>query len=142
MTDLWLLPRLRHRPADDEGSYSVEFAIAAALVLVALLLVAVAYQTSRSSAAVTAAAREAARAASLAPTAADAEAAADQTVRARITPGAGPCADVSITTTTTSFRTAGTVSVAVTCRTASLLGHRRILRASADEVIDRYRGGL
>jgi Flp pilus assembly protein TadG len=135
-------PHPRRTIGDDDGSYAVEFAVAAALVLIALLLLAVTYQTSQSSAAVTAAAREAARAASLAPSAEDAEAAADQTVRARITPGQGPCADVSVTTTTTSFRAAGTVSVAVTCRTGSLLGHRRVMHATADEVIDRYRGGL
>lgn len=126
----------------DDGSYAVEFAVAAAVVLLALLIVAVAYQASQSSAAVTAAAREAARAASLAASPAEAESAADQIVHARITPGSGPCTDVSVVTTTTSFHAAGTVHVAVTCRTASLFGHRRVVHASADEIIDRYRGGL
>lgn len=126
----------------DAGSYSVEFAVAFAIVLIGILLAAVAYQTSQSTATVNAAAREGARAASLAPSAADARAAASEVVRSRIAPGAGPCTTVDVATATDSFHAAGTVRVTVTCRTGSLLGHHRVVRADADEVIDRYRGGL
>ncbi|EFC81317.1 TadE/TadG family type IV pilus assembly protein [Parafrankia sp. EUN1f] len=129
------------RGARDAGSFAVEFAAGFGIVITAILVMAVAYQTSQSGAAVTNAAREAARTASLATSADGARRAADGLVRTRFA-DTDVCAELTVETTTAQFRAAGTVQVTVTCRTNSLLGWQRTLRATGEAVIDRYRGGV
>ncbi|WP_018638280.1 hypothetical protein [Parafrankia elaeagni] len=132
---------LRRRAEQDRGSFAVEFAAGFGIVIAALLLMAIAYQTSQSGAVVTSAAREAARAASLTATTNDARHAAEHLVRTRFA-DTGTCAQVTVKTTTSRFRAAGTVLVTVTCRTNGLMGWQRTLRATGEATIDRYRGGL
>lgn len=131
---------LQPRDERDSGSFAVEFASGFGIVVAAILLIAIAHQTSQSGAAVTGAAREAARAASLAPTVDGARHAAEQLVQERLN-DTGACAELTVETTTSHFRAAGTVQVTVTCRTNSLLDWQRTLRATGESVVDRYRGG-
>ncbi|MEX5709921.1 hypothetical protein AB1484_16800 [Parafrankia sp. FMc6] len=127
--------------AQDRGSFAVEFAAGFGIVVAAILLMAVAYQTSQTGAVVTSTAREAARAASLTSTTDDARRTADHLVRIRFA-DTGTCVQATVETTTSRFRAAGTVLVTVTCRTNGLLGWQRTLRATGEATIDRYRGGL
>ncbi|WP_131770942.1 hypothetical protein [Candidatus Protofrankia californiensis] len=130
------------RTHSDTGSFSLEFAVGFAVIVLAILLVAVAYQVRATSAAVTAAARQAARAASLTASPDQARAAASQRVRDRL--ASGPCqtGTVDVTTDTADFHAGGIVAVTVACQTQRLLGPSRRIVGHADEVIDRYRGGL
>ncbi|ABW10813.1 conserved hypothetical protein [Parafrankia sp. EAN1pec] len=130
----------RPRAERDGGSFAVEFAAGFGIVVAAILLIAVAHQTSQTGAAVTGAAREAARAASLAPTADGARDVAELLVQERFTDNTA-CAELAVETTTSRFGAAGTVQVTVTCRTKSLLGWQRTLRATGESAVDRYRGG-
>jgi hypothetical protein len=133
------MPRWRVR---DTGSESIEFAVGFSLFALALLVAAVFYQISAARGTVTVAAREAARAASLASEPAEAAAAANRLVRNQLSDGPCVASSIEVATDTDDFHAGGIVAVTVTCRTRRLLGPSRRIVTCADEVIDRYRGGL
>lgn len=126
----------------EDGSFSLELAVGASIFVVAVLLLAFVYQVEQTGAALTSAAREAARAASLTADPNDAAQAARQLATSRLTGGTCVPGTVTVATNTAGFTAGGTVTVAVACRTHPTIGPARSLRASADAVIDRYRGGL
>ncbi|MBL7498767.1 pilus assembly protein [Frankia sp. CNm7] len=134
------------RPGRDQGSFSVELALAWPILILGLLVLAVTATNIGARTDVARAAREAARAASLATTPAQATAIADATARANLT--TGTCTDAVIradfTVTGPGPGDLGLVTVTVTCRTRPVpgLALSRQLHATSDAVLDRYRGGL
>ncbi len=137
--DRW---RPRSRGAADRGSFAVELAAGFGIFVLALAVLAVAFQTRQASDAVGEAVREAARAASLATSPADATRQATDTARAAL--ASSGCAPDSVTlhTDTSDFRAGGWVTVTAHCRVDLLLGPSRWIDSTADEIIDRFRGGL
>ncbi|WP_239309763.1 hypothetical protein [Frankia sp. Cj3] len=131
--------RIRHW---DAGSFSLEFAAGWAIFLLAVVVVVVVYQAQESGTAVTTAAREAARAASLTADQDEAVAAATSLARTLLAESVCNRNSIDVTTATDGFRAGGTVTVAVSCRTDPPIGPSRTVRATAEEIIDRYRGGL
>jgi Flp pilus assembly protein TadG len=134
--------RQAHRWRTDEGSYAVELAAAFAAWVLGVGVLAVAYQIQASGNAVAHAAREAARAASLAADPGAAVRLAGETAGNRL--AQSPCepSSVGVDVDITDFRAGGTVTVSVACRTDPPIGPVRTLRSSADEIVDRYRGGV
>jgi Flp pilus assembly protein TadG len=124
------------------GSASVEFAAAFGVWILGVAVLAAAYHLQATSNVVAHAAREAARAASLAADPGAAARVARQTASARL--AQSPCepGSVGVEVDTSDFRAGGIVVVSVHCRTDPPIGPVRILRSSADEVVDRYRGGV
>ena len=129
----------------EQGSFAVETALAIPILLIAILLLQLAWRVSVANSDVQNAAATAARAASLtsrsrATSAAQAAAAATLADR-NIT-----CRSLHVRTDTSRFEPAGTVTVQVRCTAdlsdLTLLGipGTHIADASATEVIDRYRG--
>jgi hypothetical protein len=126
----------------DAGSAALELAVGVFAWAAGLLLVASAYQLLGSRDDVAHAAGAAARAAAMAPTVREAAEAARVTAERRL--AIGPCERGSVTVRVDGrdFRAGGTIQVDVSCRTDPLLGGTRTVTATADEVLDRYRGGL
>jgi hypothetical protein len=125
----------------DGGSFAVELAAAFGAWVLGIAVLAVAYQVQASSNSVAHAAREAARAASLTADPSTAARTARDTATGRLAAGACQPDSVAVDVDTTRFRAGGTVTVIVRCRTDPPIGPSRTLTATADEVIDRYRGG-
>ncbi|MCK9895034.1 hypothetical protein MXD60_10555 [Frankia sp. AgB32] len=126
----------------DEGAHSVEFAAGWAIFLAAVAIIAVAFQTQQGRAGVRSAAREAARAASLAATPADADLQADAVGHRELAGASCAAGSETITTDVGRFAPGGIITVTVRCRLHPVLGPTRVVTASSDEIIDRYRGGL
>jgi Flp pilus assembly protein TadG len=126
---------------DERGSFGVELAAGFGIWVLGIVVLATVYQIQASSNVVAHAAREAVRAASLAADPMTATRVAEQTVVARL--ASSPCepGTVAVDVDTTRFGAAGTVAVTVSCRTDPPIGSSRLLTSSADEVIDRFRGG-
>ncbi|WP_165485684.1 TadE/TadG family type IV pilus assembly protein [Protofrankia symbiont of Coriaria ruscifolia] len=127
---------------DDRGSFAVELATGAGIFILAMAILAVAVQTRQASDAVGQAVREAARAVSLAASPTDAAQQADVTARTTLA-GSGCAPDsISLRTDTADFRPGGWVTVTARCRVDLLLGPSRWVDSTADEIIDRFRGGI
>jgi len=137
------LPSVRREPClRDGGSASVELAAGIGAWVLGLLVLATAYQVQASNDDVAHAAAEAARAASLTAEPADAADVAGRTAAQRLV--TGPCepGTVTVDSDLADFRAGGVVRVTVACRTRPPIGAPRTLTYTAEEVIDRYRGGL
>jgi Flp pilus assembly protein TadG len=126
----------------DRGSYAVEFAAGWAIFLLAVAIIAVAFQTEQARSGVRDAAREAARAASLAATSDDARQQADAVARRALAGGSCAAGSENVAVDVSEFGAGGIIAVTVRCRIRVVLGPSRTAEASSDEVIDRYRGGL
>ncbi|EYT91125.1 hypothetical protein ThrDRAFT_03227 [Frankia casuarinae] len=126
----------------DRGAYSVEFAAGWLIFLMAVAILAVAFQAQQARSGVRHAAREGARAASLAATPADAEQQADMVARRALTASSCAAGSETVSTDVTGFGAGGVVTVTAGCRVHLVLGPSRTVTASRDEVIDRFRGGL
>jgi len=138
----------RRGQGKDQGSFAVEFAVAAPALLLALLVLAVVAVHTTARADVARAAREAARAASLASTYDLAAAVAETTARDNLPSHLCAAGSVRIHTELSTLTTAvpgqvggvGLVTVVVSCELTAVPGHRTV-QASGDAVLDTYRGG-
>jgi hypothetical protein len=138
-----LFPSVGREPClHDEGSVSVELGAGIGAWVLGVLVLATAYQVQASNDDVAHAAAEAARAASLTAAPADAADVAARTAAQRLI--TGPCqpGTVTVEADVADFRAGGVVRVTVVCRTRPPIGAARTLTYTAEEVIDRYRGGL
>jgi len=137
----WTVPLGCRWSGRDDGSFAVELAAAFGAWVLGIVVLAVAYQVQASSNGVAHAAREAARAASLTSDPSTAARTARETATDRLAAGTCQPHSVAVEVDTTEFHAGGTVTVIVRCRTDPPIGPSRTLTATADEVIDRYRGG-
>lgn len=138
------------RRGPDAGSFAIEAAIIAPVVVLFVLIVVVVGRIQTTGGVVDAAARAGARAASLARTQEGAQQAAEQAAREVLTQQHVPCTDESVSPVV--FDPAGadaqpeTVSITVTCTVS--LGHLTVDGAPGSKtmvgeftsVVDRYRG--
>jgi hypothetical protein len=130
------------RRTGEKGSAAIELAIGVIGWAIGIALLATAYQIQAGNDDVADAAAQAARAAALTASPADASRVARTTAQDRLVTGTCEASTLAVTTDVARFRAGGSVVVTVSCRTAPPLGRARTLSRSAEEPIDRYRGGL
>jgi Flp pilus assembly protein TadG len=126
----------------DRGSSALELVIGVLGWTLVLAVLAAGYQFETSGDDVSDAAAQAARAATLTADPTTATQVAQDTARTRLRTGACEPGTVTIQVAVGGFRAGSTVHVSVSCRTNPPIGPTRRLTATADDVIDRYRGGL